>query len=104
MWERRLAGRSYSAAETQAWREQQAKAKAAAKAEARTVKRAPQKKEQSAAGIDPTNLKMGKIHMTDMKIAQKLRTICPHDLHTTDPVLKYSSSINVPEDLQHNFK
>ena len=103
-WERRPAGRSCSAAETQAWNEQQAKAKTAAKAEARTAKRARHKQEQAATSIDPQNLKLDKIHLADMRIAQKLWTIFPHDLNTTDPVLKYSWGIDVPDDLQQNFK
>ena len=54
----------------QARNEQQAKAKAAAKAKAVAEKRARQKQENRAAGIDLKNLKMCKVHLSDIKLVQ----------------------------------
>jgi hypothetical protein len=50
---------------------------AAAKQAARAKKRAAQKENMLAAGIHPAEISMGKVHMSDMRSAQRLGSIFP---------------------------
>ncbi|WP_353239693.1 hypothetical protein, partial [Limnohabitans sp.] len=65
----------------------------AAKQAAKAKKRAAQKAKKVAAGVNPAEFTAGKVHLSDMRSAQRLWTIFPHDASTTNPVLKYNGGI-----------
>ena len=68
-------------------------ATAAAKQAAQAKKRAAQKAKTIAAGVNPAEITAGKVHLSDMRSAQRLWSIFPHDMSTKEPVLKYSGGI-----------
>jgi hypothetical protein len=76
---------------------------AAAKQAAKAKKRAAQKAKKIAAGVNPAEITAGKVHLSDMRSAQRLWSIFPHDLATKDLVLKYSGGIEVPESMGEVF-
>ncbi|MFM7983889.1 MAG: hypothetical protein ACKPKO_31650, partial [Candidatus Fonsibacter sp.] len=47
---------------------------------------------------------MGQVHVGDIRTAQKLWQLFPHDEDSQDPVLKFNGGINVPDDLCENIK
>ena len=76
---------------------------AAAKQAAKAKTRAAQKDNKNAAGINPAEVTAGTVHLSDMRSAQRLWSIFPHDLSTKDPVLKYSGGIDVLESMGEVF-
>ena len=76
---------------------------AAAKQAAKAKKGAAQKAKNIAAGVNPAEITAGQVHLSDMRSAQRLWSIFPHDLSTKDPVLKYSGGIEVPESMGEVF-
>ena len=51
------------------------------------------------AGIDTTSFKLCQVHLGDIRTAQKLWEVFPHDEDTKDPILKFSGGIKVPDGL-----
>ena len=76
---------------------------AKAKAEARTIKHEKQRAKKLEQTIDPSNFRMGQVHLGDIRRAQKLWTIFLLDTNTTDPVMKYAGGFVVPDNLEATF-
>ena len=75
------------------WQEPPATSAAEAKQKAKSEKRAKQKALKEASGINVTKLKLCQVHLGDIRIAQKLWEVFPHDENTTDPVHKFAGGI-----------
>ncbi|MFM7979014.1 MAG: hypothetical protein ACKPKO_06820, partial [Candidatus Fonsibacter sp.] len=56
------------------------------------------------ANINPAYFNLGQVHLGDIRTAQKLWQIFPHDEDSQDPDMKFCGGINVPEDLGENFQ
>ena len=67
-----------------------------AKKKAKTEKRLRQKAKKAEASINPADFKLGQVHLGDIRTAQKLWQIFPHDEDSQGPVLKFCGGINVP--------
>ena len=79
-------------------------AKAEAAAKARAIKREQQRAKKVEKDIDPSNFKIGQVHLGDIRTAHKLWTIFPHDITTTDLVMLYAGGIVVPDDMEAQFR
>ena len=61
------------------------------------------KQKQVEKCIDTSALKLGEVHLSDIRSAQKLWSIFPHDTSAIDPVMKYAGGVDVPENLGEYF-
>ena len=86
------------------WQDQTATTAAEAKQKARVEKRMRQKAKKVEANINPADFKLGQVHLGDIRTAQKLWQIFPHDEDSRDLVLKFCGGIEVPDDLFEEFK
>ena len=86
------------------WQDQTATTAAEAKQKAKTEKRLRQKAKKVDANVNPGNFKLGQVHLGDIRTAQKLWQVFPHDEDSKDPVLKFGGGIKVPDDLFATFK
>ena len=67
-------------------------------------KRAAQKQKKAAKGIDTSALKLGEVHLSDIRSAQKLWSIFPHDANAVDPVMKYVGGIEALSNMILSWK
>ena len=79
--------------------------------QSRSLQRKPEPSSVSSSGprkvekdIDPSNFKIGQVHLGDIRTAHKLWTIFPHDITTTDLVMLYAGGLVVPYDMEAQFR